>query len=151
MTGIVRGNATVTAHPLGPTHQWNLEIDRLPANSEFCFAFYTVVPDESMPSMPYQKCKTLPDLFKDPEEMATHKECHFYLKGSYQFVLRNEFVTTAIFVPLLFKAKERAINSYPVQDSPEPWKVWNDVLCSGATLKVGGGNNSGGSAAVYGM
>lgn len=145
-TGSVSGNASVTAHPSGPTHQWNLAIERLPANSEFRIAFYTVLPDESMPSMPYQLCQTAPEVFNDPERMDEHKECFFYLDGTYQFVLRGEYVPVTLFVPLLFKAKERTARSYPVQDSIQPWKVWRDVMGSGATLAAGG---SGPGAAIY--
>ncbi len=88
--------------------------------------------------MPYQLCKMSDDFMKDPEEMDSHKECHFYLEGSYQFMLRNEYVTTSFFVPLLFKAHERKIKSYSVQDTVEPWHVWRGQLMSGGTLQVGG-------------
>jgi hypothetical protein len=144
--GIVSGTGAVTAHVPHPTHQWNLEIDRLPANSEFRIAFYSVVPDGSMPSMPYEQCKTLPNVFKDPEQMDTHKECYFYLDGAYQFLLRGEYVPSTLFVPLLYKAAGRAISSYSVQDSIQPWKVWGEVISSGATLRVGAG---GPGTAIY--
>ncbi len=63
MTGSVTGNARVTAGPDVPTQNFRLEIDRLPANSHFRIAFYTVVPEQTMP---YRLCKFL-DNFPDPE------------------------------------------------------------------------------------
>ena len=130
---MVKVNASVKAGPDPLTNQYRLDIDRLPAGSAFRIAFYTVVPEQTMP---YQMCKNYPDDFSDPEKMDEHRECHFFLDGKYQFLLRDEYVTSEVFVPLLFKADSRTIKSYPVQDSHEPWKVWRGVLGSGAVLSV---------------
>jgi hypothetical protein len=89
--------------------------------------------------MPYDLFRLNPGSdWEDPEKMDEHKECHFYLEGTYQFLLRNEYVTGNFFVPLLFKAEPRTVTSYPVQDSSFPWKVWSGTISRGATLGVGG-------------
>jgi len=133
MVAMVKGTGSVKARPDPLTTQYRLDIDRLPAGSTFRIAFYTVVPEQTMP---YQMSKNYPDDFADPEKMDEHKECHFHLDGRYQFVLRNEFVANELFVPLLFKSDSRTIKSYPVQDIHEPWKIWRGVLGSGADLST---------------
>jgi hypothetical protein len=136
MSASVRGaGASVEMRSPPLTMHYRVDADRLPAGGEFRVAFYTVVPEQTMH---YQMCKRYPEDFNDPEDMDTHKECHFYLRGGYKFLLRGEYVPNEYFVPLLFKAAERRIVSYPVQDTKAPWKVWEASLMSGATLRVGG-------------
>lgn len=136
------GDACATVgRPIATTHHL-LEADNLGAGAKFVTAFYTTKPEMTMP---YDLVLLNPDSdFADPAKMDEHKECHFHILGTYQFLLRGEYVTGSVFVPLLFSAESRTIVSYPVQDTTEPWKVWHGVVMRGATLQTG----PGGTAAV---
>jgi hypothetical protein len=54
---------------------------------------------------------------------AENHELSAYFQGTYQFVLRGEYVTVEILVPLKYMFKDRIIVSLPVQDSPEPCEL----------------------------
>lgn len=138
------GDASATVgRPIATMHHL-LEADNLGAGAKITTAFYTAKPEMTMP---YDLVRLNPESgFADPAKMDEHKECHFYLQGTYQFLLRKEYVTGTVFVPLLFNAESRTVASYPVQDTTEPWKVWHGVVMKGATLRTG----PGGSAVVTG-
>jgi hypothetical protein len=137
MVGVIRGEGSVTAGPPVPTTQCRVEIEKLPASSESRLAFYTIAPDDTMPTMPYSPGPMGREFFGNPEDMETTKVCHFYMGGTYQFVHRGEFVKGTLFVPILFIAAERRATSLPVQQTTEPYKVFRFTMGSGATIRVG--------------
>jgi hypothetical protein len=137
MVGLIRGQGCITAGPPVPTTQCRLEIEKLPASSESRLAFYTIAPDETMPTMPYSHGPMGVEFFGNPEDMETTKVCHFYLEGTYKFLMRGEFIESKVFVPLFFKVAERRIRSLPVQATAEPWRCFCWMMGSGATLQAG--------------
>jgi hypothetical protein len=137
MAGFVSGHGCITAGPPGPTTQCRLEIDKLPALSECYLAFYTVAPDDTMPTMPYSRGPMGIEYSGNPEDMETTKVCHFYLEGTYKFLLRGEFIECKLFVPLFFKVAERRITSLPVQATTDPWRVWEYTMVTGCVMQSG--------------
>lgn len=134
----VRGNASVTDGAKVPTTQWTIQAARLGPGQRIVLGFYTAKPDMTMP---YDFVRLNPDSnFEDPEKMDEHKVCFFFIDGSYQFMLRNEYVTGKSFVPLFFKADTRMTTSRPVQASSEPWRVPRTEVNRGADLKTGSGS-----------
>ncbi len=59
----------------------------------------------------------------DPDNVFPPHHLLFFLKGTYQFILRGEYVTVEILVPLQYIFKDRLLTSLPVQDSVEPWDL----------------------------
>jgi hypothetical protein len=139
MSGFVNGNGSVTLGRQVPTTQCRLEIEKLPASSECRLAFYTIAPDETLPTMPYSRGPMGIESFGDPEVMQTTKVCHFYLEGSYKFLMRGEFIEAKLFVPLFFKVADRSIGSLPVQGTTERWRRWTYALSPGFVLQCGPG------------
>jgi hypothetical protein len=60
------------------------------------------------------------------------------LQGSYQFVLRGEYVTSEIVVPLRYKFKDKKISSLPCESSAEKWHLTPAQIFPGVQLKVPG-------------
>jgi hypothetical protein len=137
MVGFVSGHLSITAGRPVPTTQCRLEIEKLPALSECRQAFYTIAPDDTMPTMPYSPGPTGIEFFGNPEDMETTKVCHFYLQGTYKFLLRGEFIEGQFFVPLFFKVSERAISSLPVQVTTDPWHPWSYTMRAGIVMQSG--------------
>jgi hypothetical protein len=138
ITGFVSGEGSITARPAGPTTQCRLEIEKLPALSECRLAFYTIAPDGTMPTMPYSPGPMGSEFFANPADMEATKVCHFYLEGTYKFLMRGEFIEGKLFLPLFFKVTARRITSLPVQASTDPWRVWRYTLVSGFAMHAGG-------------
>jgi len=137
MSGFVSGSGMITAGPSAPTTHCRLEIEKLPALSECRFAFYTIAPDDTMPTMPYSPGPMGIEFSGNPEEMETTKMCHFYLEGTYKFLMRGEFIESKLFVPLFFKVAERCIKSLPVQPTTGPWRPWRYTMSSGFVMQCG--------------
>jgi hypothetical protein len=137
ISGFVSGSISITAGPPVPTTQCHLEIEKLSALSECRLAFYTIAPDDTMPTMPYSPSPMGIEFFGNPEEMETTKVCHFYLEGTYKFLMRGQFIEGKIFVPLFFKAAERSITSLPVQATTDPWRPWRYTNSSGFVMQSG--------------
>jgi hypothetical protein len=137
MAGFVSGYGSITAGPPAPTTQCRLEIEKLPALSECRLAFYTIAPDETMPTMPYSPGPMGIEFFGNPEDMETTKVCHFYLQGTYKYLMRGEFIEGKFFVPLFFKVAERCITSLPVQATTDPWRPWQYTMGSGFAIQSG--------------
>jgi hypothetical protein len=137
MQAHVSGNASVTQGPKVATRHHVLQVDNLGPQQKIVSGFYTAKPDMTMP---YDFVRLNPDSnFEDPEKMDEHKICFFFLEGTYQFMLRGEYVTGKVFVPLFFKADTRMTTSRPVQTSTERWRVARAELSSGANLQTGNG------------
>jgi hypothetical protein len=137
VTGFVSGQGSITAGRRVPTTQCRVEIAELPALSEYRIAFYTIPPDDTLPTMPYSPGPMGIELFGNPEDMEATKVCHFYLEGTYQFFLRGEFVEAKFFVPLFFKVAGRCITSLPVQTTTDPWHPWRHTMSSGVVMHFG--------------
>jgi hypothetical protein len=137
MAGFVSGHGSITAGPPVPTTQCRLEIEKLPALSECRLAFYTIPPDDTMPTMPYSPGPMGIEFFGNPEDMETTKVCHFYLEGTYKFLMRGEFIEGKLFVPLFFNVAERCVTSLPVQATTDPWRRWSYTMGSGFVMQSG--------------
>jgi len=137
MAGFVSGHGSITAGPPVLTTQCRLEIEKLPALSECRLAIYTIPPDDTMPTMPYSPGPMGIEFFGNPEDMETTKVCHFYLEGTYKFLMRGEFIEGELFVPLFFKVAERCITSLPVQATTDPWRRWRYTMGSGFVMQSG--------------
>jgi hypothetical protein len=134
---VVRGNASATDGQKVPTTHWTLQADKLGPGQRIVLGFYTAKPEMTMQ---YDLVRLNPDLnHEDPEKMDEHKICFYFLEGKYQFLLRSEYVTGNVFVPLSFKADTRMTESRPVQTSSDPWRVARASLTRGADLKIGKG------------
>jgi hypothetical protein len=140
MQAQVTGQACAAKHHSKiPTTQHRLQINKLAPGAVFSTGVYTARPEQTMP---YDWTRINPDGgCDDPEKMDEHKVCFFYLEGTYQFQLRDEYVTAEFFVPLHFEAATRTITSRPVQTSSAPWTIPSTQLGGGATLKVGTGGS----------
>jgi hypothetical protein len=133
----VSGGGSVTQGPKVPTRHHILQADKLGPHQKIVTGFYTAKPEQTMP---YDFVRLNPDSnFEDPEKMDEHKICFFFLEGTYQFLLRGEYVTGKLFVPLFFKADPRMTESRPVQTSSEPWRVARAEFTRGANLQTGKG------------
>jgi hypothetical protein len=77
------------------------------------------------------------EFFGNPEDMETTKVCHFYLEGTYKYLMRGEFIEGSFFVPLFFKVAERSITSLPIQETSDPWRPWRYTTGPGFTMQSG--------------
>jgi hypothetical protein len=60
---------------------------------------------------------------EDPDAIIPPDLINFFVEGTYQFLLRGEYVTAGIFVPLRYSWRSREITTLPGQTSPEGWRV----------------------------
>ncbi|MGI8978578.1 MAG: hypothetical protein ACR2FY_05095 [Pirellulaceae bacterium] len=106
-----------------------LEIQVLSPAESVIIPFYTCDPQ-------YQAETDQPvDCEIDLDSIYTGFRTPFFLEGTYQFLLRGEYVTTEIFVPLRYSYKNRTIASFPSQISREPWEVTPTILFRGVQLQ----------------
>lgn len=59
----------------------------------------------------------------DPDSLPETNDLRWFLHGSFQFLLRGEYVTSEILVPLRYKFKDRKITSLPCEPSAEKWHL----------------------------
>jgi len=123
---------TVAAAKEVPTTNHLLAISQIPPGECVDLSFYTANPVEvrifDTPEGPWRPAP-------DPDTAFPENHLMFFLEGSYQFVLRGEYVTVEILLPLKYKFKDRVIASLPVQVSREPWNVSPMIRFPGVELR----------------
>ena len=97
-----------------------LSIDVLPASEVFTIAFYTFAPAQVQLFDPatFQPLPT-----GDIDAILPLDLITFFVEGSYQFLLRGEYVTADVFIPLRYSWKNRAITTLAAQSSRAGYRV----------------------------
>jgi hypothetical protein len=116
----VQQGGKVISSPPEPTPNHSLEVPRLSSEETCTIAFYTlphytvmIGKDQTSPPVPAER----------PDSCFPETHVSFYLEGTYQFLLRGEYVTAEFFVPLRYSFEERRVQSRPCQHSSEGWDV----------------------------
>ena len=114
MQTVIKGKGSVSVPPQQPSSLCVLEIDRIPAHVQIEMVFCTVPPrpPEEGPSPALWD-----SMFNDPDLIP-----HF-INGTYQFTVRNEYLTHPFFVPLVGDKDKRTITAEPVQEPPAPKRI----------------------------
>jgi len=127
----VAGTNRVAARQAKSTANHRLAISEIPAGERVELSFYTANPAEvkiiDSPEGPWRPAP-------DPDSALPPNRLTFFIEGTYQFVLRGEYVTTEILVPLKFNFKERLITSLPAQASREPWDLTPIIAFPGVEI-----------------
>jgi hypothetical protein len=127
----VAGTNRVASPPEAPTTNHVLSISQIPPGEQVELSFYTANPVEvRISDTPEGPLRPAPD----PDAAFPPNYLMFFLEGTYQFVLRGEYVTTDILVPLKYNFKDRVITSLPAQGSREPWEVAPMIRFPGVSL-----------------
>jgi hypothetical protein len=116
----VQPGGSVVATSPGPTPNHTLSVDVLPASETLNIACYTFSPAQIML---YDTPESSPRPCEDPDAIIPLDLIHFFIEGSYQFLLRGEYLTADIFVPLRYSWRRREITTLPVQPSRDGWTV----------------------------
>jgi hypothetical protein len=121
---VQEGGAVLNTEP-APTPNHTLDIQRIGANENIAIPFFTVsyyqmmlIPNSQPIPGPVQ-----PVPMADPDSLAETNALRWFLHGSFQFLLRGEYVTNEILVPLRYKFKDRKIASLPCESSAEKWHL----------------------------
>jgi hypothetical protein len=125
------GDAKVVEGQKRPTTRHTLQIPMIGPQELISIAFFTIDPHYFVIVDPPN-----PDFGPGVDLDALFPENHirFFLEGSYQFLLRGEYVTTELFVPMRYGYKSREVASLPVQTSSEPWDVARSVEFPGLEI-----------------
>ncbi len=121
-------------HPVqAPTPNHTFDAPRVSANETIAVPIYT---------LPYFQVSATPDpshplvLGEDPDAfLPQDRRVWWYLEGSYQFLLRGEYVTNELFVPLRYSFRDRAVTSLPCESSAEGWEILPIMLFPGIHLQ----------------
>jgi hypothetical protein len=113
------GGSVVATRP-EPIPNHTLSIDVLPASETLTIAFYTFAPAQVML---YDTPNSTPRPCEDPDAILPQDLIQFFMEGSYQFLLRGEYVTADLFVPLRYSWRRREITTLPAQASRGGWRV----------------------------
>ncbi len=113
------GGKVVATRP-GPIPNHTLAINMLSASETFTIACYTFAPAQVVL---YDTLDSPPRPAEDPDAIMPEDLIHFFIEGSYQFLLRGEYVTADVFVPLRYSWRNRVITTLPGQPSREGWRV----------------------------
>jgi hypothetical protein len=116
----VQPGGKIIATKPGPIPNHTLEIDVLPASEAITISCYTFAPAQMML---YDTIDSPPRPCEDPDAIIPPDLLNFFVEGTYQFLLRGEYVTADIFVPLRYSWRKREITTLPGQTSPEGWRV----------------------------
>jgi hypothetical protein len=131
------GGAVLNADA-SPTPNHTLEIPRLGANENVSIPFYTVQHYQVMmtpgPVTAPGPAEFVP--MPDPDALPETNQLHWFLQGSYQFLLRGEYVTTEILVPLRYKFKDRKVTSLRCESSAEAWELKPAQIFPGVRFKA---------------
>jgi hypothetical protein len=114
-----------------PNH--TLEVPRLSASETVIIPFYTlafyvvgITPDLSTPMTQAEN----PDAV-----LPQGHRLRWYIAGTFQFMLRGEYVTTGLFVPLRYSFCRREITSLPCESSSDAWELIPTILLPGVQLQ----------------
>jgi hypothetical protein len=131
------GGAVLNADP-SPTPNHTLDIARLGAKENITIPFFTVKWFQMMrlsdPAAPPGAASFIP--IEDPDSLPETNSLQWFLQGSFQFLLRGEYVTNELLVPLRYKFKDRKINSLPCESSVEAWRLIPAQIFPGMQFKV---------------
>jgi hypothetical protein len=116
----VQPKGSVVAASSGPIPNHTLSVDVLPASEILSIAFYTFAPAQVML---YDTPESSPQPCEDPDAILPQDLIQFFIEGSYQFLLRGEYVSVEIFVPLRYSWRSREITTLPAQPSRDGWRV----------------------------
>jgi hypothetical protein len=127
------GGAVRNAELQAPTPNQTLEIPRLSAGETVALLLYTLsdfhvrmTDDPSLPSRPVE----------DPDSILPQDHRLWcYMEGTYQYVLRGEYITAVVFVPLRYSFRNRTITSLPCEASCEAWELQPIMRFPGVELK----------------
>jgi hypothetical protein len=117
--------------PAQATPHHSLEVPSLSGGARVKIAFYTTT---CWTPMRIEDGKQIP--IENPDAVVPKNELRFYLEGTYQFILRGEYVASGFFVPLIYSYTERTVKSLPIQESSEPWNVIRTLLFPGFQLQT---------------
>ena len=110
----IKGGGSVSVPRQQPSSLWELAIDRIPAEARIDICFLTIPPrpreDGPSPAL-------WGSLLSNPDVIA------YFVAGTYQFALWNEYITRTFVVPLLPDAEKRTIASEPIRESPKPKRI----------------------------
>lgn len=125
----IQQSGTVVPHRR-PTMVHKVDIPVVSALEVISFGFYTLDPhykvifDGPAPERPV-----------DIDELHEENLITFFIEGTYQFVLRDEFVVATFFVPFRYQFKDRVISSLPPEENRENWTVSPTMLFPPVELK----------------
>jgi len=110
------GGAVMDTEP-APTPNHTLDIQQISPNENIVIPFYTI---EYFRVMMTTGPVTTPgpvDMvpMPDPDSMPETADLRWFLHGSYQFMLRGEYVTSEILVPIRYKFKDRKLTTLPCE------------------------------------
>ena len=88
--------------------------------------------------MVYQRCQTHPELFMDPELDRRTKNATSTSTERINLCCGTNTLPV-LFIPLLFKAKDRRDQLVPRPRFDSTLEVWREMFGSGATLEMGAG------------
>ncbi len=109
-----KGKGSVKVPPQQPSSLWELAIDRLPAGKQIEILFWTIPPRSPETGLSTGMWETL---FSAPGLIV------YFIDGTYQFSLWNEYITRTFVVPLTADTEKRTIGSEPIRESPEPKRI----------------------------
>jgi hypothetical protein len=119
----VQTGGAVRAGDEKPSANHLLEIAALSAKEYVQFSFYTagegILLISDSPGSPPRRAENPDEIL----QMLPQNLVHFFLEGTYQFVLRGEYITADVFVPLRYNFKDRITTSLPCRSSRESWNV----------------------------
>jgi hypothetical protein len=129
----IQPGAAVRAPEQSWTPNHTLEIPKPSASETVIIPFYTmafyrvgVTPDPAVPMTQVE----------DPDAILPQDHrLWWFPEGTYQFLLRGEYVTTDLFVPLRYSFRARTVTSLPCQASSEGWELLPTMLFPGVHLQ----------------
>ncbi|GAA4440301.1 hypothetical protein [Bremerella cremea] len=125
------GSGSVSAGEHAPTPNHVLEIPLLSAEETVRIPFYTFEYFQIMLSPPDEK-SLVPA--PNPDDVNMGNKLNWYFEGTYQFVLRGEFITADFFVPLRYSFDRRVVTSLPCQSTAERWELFPLMIFPNVTL-----------------
>lgn len=114
MQSVIKGKGSVTVPPQQPSSLCQLGIDRLPAQTQIEVVFWTIPP---RPTEEGPSPGLWDGMFVDPEVIS-----HF-INGTFQFMVRNEYLTRTFFARLVGDTEKRTVIAEPVRESPAPKRI----------------------------
>jgi hypothetical protein len=134
----VQSDGAVANTEQAPTPNHTLDIQRLGANEIVIIPFFTISYFQMMlitdPQSAHSPVEPVP--MHDPDALPETNYLRWFLQGSFQFLLRGEYMTNEILVPLRYKFKDRKTMSLPCEPSTDSWHLIPTHIFPGMQFKT---------------